>query len=116
MKTKHFLLVLILFVYAGLYIATSTPDKCDNDCERTNQTFMNLRLNRPYVSTLYRCTNRQGSDTLCVFVSDTTGIDWNLFADTACMVASQNGLPRQKIFIIKSGATPPDTLAKKVCP
>jgi hypothetical protein len=116
MKAKHFLLVLILSVYAGLYIATSTPESCDTYCEKILLINQQLSKNRPYFQNAYRCTNRQGSDTICLYVRDTSGIDWNLFADTACMTFSNYGLPGQKIFILKTGTTPPDTLAKKICP
>lgn len=114
-KNKLFICC-ILAIYAFLYLATSVPDKCDDDCQKRANVFQQLLVNRPYVSNLYRCTNQANSDTLCVYVRDTTGIDWNLFADTVCMTTTQSGLPRQKIFVLKFTGAAYDTVAKKVCP
>jgi hypothetical protein len=116
MKRNKLLFAVILFGYAFLYIATSYAAKCEDDCEKTSNTYQELVQTRPYVYSVRRCTNQAVSDTLCVYVRDTTGINWSLFADTACMVATQQGLPRQKIYVIKAGSLIHDTVAFKICP
>lgn len=110
---KSFLLVIILSAYAFLYIATTKPVHCEGDCERTLNTYIALNAGRDYVYNVSRCSP-QVTDTLCILVKDTTGINWDLFADTACMVATQNGLLQQKIFVLKNATH--DTLARKSCP
>ena len=113
---KSLILPLIFIVYAFLYIATTKNIPCDGDCEKVYQTGIVLRNSRTYVYGVYRCTQPRISDTLCVMVKDTIGINWNLFADTVCIIATQQGLIRQKIFVLKNGTSPPDTLSRKVCP
>lgn len=114
---KKLFLPLICIVYALLYMATSVPDRCYEDCQKINELNEALRVNRSaYFYGSGRCTYSGQSDTLCVSVKDTLGINWNLFADTVCSIATQKGLLRQKIFIIAGGAFPPDTLARKECP
>lgn len=116
MNKKLLLLPVILLGYSLLYIATSYHAPCEGDCEKTTKVSQSLRENRPYVNNVYRCTYQPNSDTLCIYVNDTTGIDWNLFADTVCMTATQYGLPQQKIFVLKFSGAAYDTVAKKVCP
>jgi hypothetical protein len=55
------------------------------------------------------------SDSICVYVKDTIGINWDIIADSTCYFATQAGLPQQKIFILKTGF-PTDTLVKRQCP
>ena len=113
---KSAILPLILIGYALLYIATK-KNTCFEDCQKINELNQALLQNRQsYFYGAGRCTYRGQSDTLCVSVKDTLGINWNLFADTVCLLATQKGLLRQKIFILKTGIYPPDTLARKVCP
>lgn len=116
MKFPRTIFLALLILYGSLYIATTKHIPCEDDCERMLNAQKTISANRPYVEGVSRCTYRQASDTLCVYVRDTTGINWSLFADTACMAASQNGLPHQKIFILKWNSYPMDTLVKKVCP
>jgi hypothetical protein len=116
MQHKKTLFFLILFSYAALYIATSKQIICESDCQKRIEVYNALSAGRTYVYMVNRCTAPVISDSLCIFVHDTSGINWNLFADTACLVATQQGLPRQKIFIIRNGNTGNDTLAQKVCP
>ena len=114
-KNKLFILPLILIAYAFLYLATSKDIPCLADCEKIEKLNIALRQNREsYVHYANRCFRQ--SDTLCIYVKDTLGINWNLFADTVCLLATQKDLLRQKIFILKTGRYPPDTLARKVCP
>jgi hypothetical protein len=115
-KLKWLILPLILIVYAFLYIATTKNVECEGDCDKVYQTGKSLSNSRTYVLSTYRCTLPGVSDTLCIYVKDTIGINWNLFADTVCIIATQQGLIRQKIFVLKNGTSPPDTLARKVCP
>lgn len=116
MRKNKLLLFSVLLGYAFLYIATSYHVPCEDDCEKTSNTYQALATNRPYVITVRRCTYQAVSDTLCVFVRDTTGINWSLFADTACMTATQYGLPRQKILVVNIEVSPYDTVATKICP
>jgi hypothetical protein len=114
---KYITLTVILLSFSFLYIATSYLGRCDDNCERLYKIDSTIRHNRDYVIFANRCFNySQASDTLCVYVKDTSGINWNLLADTVCSVATQNGLARQKVFIIKNTLTPPDTVARKICP
>jgi len=116
-KSKVVVLALVLFFYAGLYLATTKKDVCiTGDCEKIFLVTEALRNAKSYVYSANRCTYRQGSDTLCIFVKDTTGVNWNALADTACLVAQDKGLLQQKIFIIKADHFPNDTVARKVCP
>ena len=110
------ILPLIVIVYASLYIATSKDVPCEGDCQKVYETGIAISNSRTYVYGVYRCTQPRISDTLCIIVKDTLGINWNLFADTVCIIATQQGLIQQKIFVLKSGTSPPDTLARKVCP
>ena len=76
-----------------------------------------LRANRDYVYYASWCNPPVHSDSICVWVKDTSGIDWNLLADTVCQVATLKGLLQKKIFILKSNSTGfPDTVVQKQCP
>jgi hypothetical protein len=116
MFKNKLLLFSVLLGYAFLYIATSYQPRCEDDCEKISNVSQALSGTRPYVFTVRRCTNQAVSDTLCIFVRDTAGINWSLFADTACMTATQYGLPRQKILVINVEVSPYDTVATKICP
>jgi hypothetical protein len=116
-KRRWLLLSIIVITYSLLFIATKPNYPCDGDCEKIHAVDAALRTNREgYIFAAVRCTYNQVSDSLCVLVRDTTGINWQLLADTACTIASQKGLLRQKIFILKLGTSPLDTLARKQCP
>ncbi len=116
MKKNSVLVLLVCLVfYAGLYIATSKQYICEGDCEKLIKITEVLQANKSYVYGASRCTGRQGSDTLCVYVQDTIGIDWNNLADTTCHIAQENGLFQQKVFVIKNGTFPNDTVARKIC-
>ena len=113
-KYRWIVTFLTLIFYSLLYIATSR-DTCIDDCAKVTQVGQSLS-SRNYVYAVYRCSYTHISDTLCVFVKDTTGINWSLLADTTCMIASQYGLSRQKVFVIKNTIFPPDTVARVQCP
>jgi hypothetical protein len=116
-KAKWLALPVILLFYTVTFVATKRVEPCDTDCERINlfrQLFMIDR--ESYVSQVGRCTYVRVNDTLCIGVKDTTGINWNTVADSACSIASNNGLPRQFIIIYKISTFPIDTLLKKQCP
>jgi hypothetical protein len=115
MKNRKLLFFGILFCYAFMYIATSKQPLCNDDCEKTEKVASILLQDKKYVQSVYRCTQPRISDTLCVFVKDMIGINWNLLADTTCLLATQNGLLQQKIFVLK-GNYPYDTVARKICP
>jgi len=114
-RLKVLLLPLILISYALLYIATSKEFPCNEDCNKVMRVDTTLTRHHDYVWYVTRCGANVVTDTLCIYVKDTAGINWDLFADTTCQVATQVGLSSQKIFIIKA-TTPFDTLAKKQCP
>lgn len=116
MKNKNFLLPLILIPFALLYMATKIQEPCLEDCQKLGELSMALQQNRPYIYAVYRCSRVANSDTLCISVSDSVQINWNSLADTACALATQKGLLRQKIFIINNRIIPIDTLAVKICP
>jgi hypothetical protein len=118
-RYKFFFLSFILITYALLYMATTVPGSynCDTDCEMMIAVDTILRKNRDYVYYANRCNQPVASDSICVLVKDTTGIDWNLLADTVCQIATSKGLLRQKVFILKTTSTGfPDTVARKQCP
>ncbi len=115
-KVKVVLLSLILLVFALLYLATSVPDRCLEDCQKVNDFAVELMQNRKYIYGVFRCSRNANADTLCVFANDSVNINWNLLADTACAIATQKGLIRQTIFFIDNRALPLDTMAIKVCP
>jgi hypothetical protein len=112
------LLACILGLYAFLYVATSYQAPCDGDCAVVEEVAIKLRKNREtYVYGAYRCGFNRGTDTLCVYVKDTSGINWSLIADSTCFFANQVGLAQQKIFVLKSvPGLGIDTLARKNCP
>lgn len=116
-KIKLLLLLAICVFYSFLFIATKPNVPCDDDCEKINAVDSRLRTTREgYIFAVGRCSYKRISDSLCVYVRDTTGINWNLLADTVCMIATENGLPPQKVLIMKVGTSPLDTLVKKQCP
>lgn len=107
----------ILGVYALTFIATKKIEPCDDDCARVRETGSAIFFNREsYVLSVNRCSFNRVSDTLCIYVRDTIGINWNLFADTACIIATQKGLPHQKLIVMRPGGAPTDTLVKRQCP
>jgi hypothetical protein len=114
---KGLLLPVIVISYALLYLATTKVVPCDTYCEKLFRIDTTLTKNRNYIWYIGTCVSgKPTNDTLCVMVSDTIGIDWNRLADTTCQIASQVGLPGQQIIIMRTGVSPPDTLAKKQCP
>lgn len=115
-KGKFIILGLILILYGALHIATSYQVPCEDDCEKVGTFSNDLRKNRDYVYGVYRCTNVAVSDTLCVYVKDTIGVNWNLLADTACVLATQKGLQQQKLFLIRNGNSIRDTILVRQCP
>lgn len=117
-KLSFILLFLICGVYYVTFIATKPAPVCDSDCEKVNATGAQLYLHREgYVQGVYRCTYQRVSDTLCVIVKDTTGINWDRLADTACMTAAANGLRQQFVLILTNRrGVPLDTLARLRCP
>lgn len=112
-RFKGLLLIVILSFYATLYIATSPVAPCDADCEKVGKVDMDL-TRRSYVYMVYRCGSFN-SDTLCVMVKDTTGINWDLLADTTCQVAKKYELFDQTVMVYNTGVSPIDTLAWLKC-
>jgi len=115
--TKGLILFGVVLFYAFLYIGTTYPVRCEEDCQKISRLDTTLRGKYDYVHWASRCTNSPTSDTLCIWVKDTTGINWNAFADTICLYSNSVGLYQQKLFLIKSNiAALPDTVARKQCP
>jgi hypothetical protein len=115
LKTSLILSLTLLF-YSVTYLATSKVVPCEGDCEKTYGLDTILRNKYNYYHGSYRCARTYSTDTLCVYVKDTIGINWDLFADTVCMYAKSVGLNRQQLLILNNGVLPPDTLARKQCP
>jgi len=113
---------MVVLSYVFMYTETKERYLCDDDCEKIQAIDSMLIKSHDYVYTVYRCyqsySTPQASDTLCVNVKDTIGVNWDLLADTICMLASQNGLNHQKVFIYKYDTATYlfDTLVKKNCP
>src|SRR5688500_20385235 len=104
-KLNWFILPLVLGSYAALYLATSYNKECTTaDCEKLNDLQQSLSQNRgSYFYGVHRCTYpQQSSDTLCVYVKDTLGINWNLFADTVWQTATNIGMLYPTVFIINN--------------
>jgi len=114
--TKSLILFIVIVSYSLLYIATKPAGECGDDCQRLYQLDTTLQSRYHYFYNANRCTYRPNSDTLCIYVRDTIGINWDRFADTVCMYANSIGLRQQQLFIIKELNFPPDTVAKKRCP
>jgi hypothetical protein len=114
--TKSLLLFVVVAVYSLLYLATSPIRPCDGSCQKLYSLDTLLTKKFDYVYGTFRCSSLPGSDTLCVYVRDTVGINWDRFADTVCLYANIAGLYQQKIFLIKNSIMPPDTVARRQCP
>ena len=115
--TKSLILLVVVVFYSLLYIATKPGMPCDEACQKLYRLDTTLIGKFNYFYGVDRCTGSWSSDTLCVRVKDTSGIDWNRFADTVCSFANSVGLYQQKIFLIRNRiASPPDTVARKQCP
>lgn len=115
-KIKILIFPFIIVLYGLIYVATSVEKECLGDCETMMLFNEALRENRNYVHGASKCGRSAGSDTLCINVKDSIGINWNLLADTACMLATQKGLLRQKLFLIRTVNSIRDTILFKQCP
>jgi hypothetical protein len=114
--TKSLTLLVVAAFYFLLYIATKPAGTCDEDCQRIYQLDTTLQSRYRFFYNANRCTYRPNSDTLCIYVRDTTGVNWDRFADTVCMYANSIGLRQQQLFVIRNLNFPPDTVARKRCP
>ena len=114
-KTGWLMLALVIACYAFMYTETKKDYVCNDDCQKVQSVDASLR--RSYLYSIGRCSY-QGSDTLCVWVKDTTGVNWSVLADTTCLIATQNGLYKQKLFFISYDTSRHifDTLLVKQCP
>lgn len=114
--TKVFIMLAVIGFYTLLYIGSSYPVRCEDDCQKVYQLDTTLSRKFDYFSWASRCTSSRVSDTLCIQVKDTIGIDWDRFADTVCLYARSVGLNQQKLFLIKWSSVSTDTVARKQCP
>lgn len=99
----------ILGFYALLYLATTKKMQVCDECQKIADVSTSLRMNRPYVQTVYECRD----STLCVFVSDTVQHDWGALADTACMYLQFQSLNAYRTVILRQFG---DTLLDRKCP
>ena len=103
----------ILVFYSFLYIATRKEPPCNNDCPKIQAVTGILVAGKGYIYGLSRCEDPRA---LCVLVRDTVGVDWNHLADTTCYLAKREELIAQRVFILKNGSYPYDTLGRANCP
>lgn len=116
MKKANLFFFLIISFYGLLYIATSVNKPCDGDCEKIRNLSNFFLKDSNYIYPPWPCGIITSYDTLCVNIKDTTARDWNLLADSICVIATQDGLPKRQIFIINNFNNVPDTIVKKSCP
>lgn len=116
MKYSRFVLLAIIAIYGFMYLATSIEKKCEDDCQRFSEVQNFFLKDSNHISFLNSCGSINPYDSLCVIIKDSTSCDWNSLADSVCMVATQNGLPKTRVFIINYLGSAPDTLVKKSCP
>jgi hypothetical protein len=116
-RSRWLLLALVIASYTFMY-TQSDRYACDDDCKKVESLNNALVSGRTYIYSIGRCGVSRVSDTLCLLVKDTAAMDWNLLADTACLMATQNSLYHQKLFIITYDTVTQrlDTLLKKQCP
>jgi hypothetical protein len=108
-KVLHWAAVPALLAgYSLLHVATSK--KCDDECRKLNDLEQALSENRTY----FRYADFPNDSTLQIHVTDTTGINWNHFADTACLLAQSKGAARHYILVTNM-TFPPDTLERMEC-
>ncbi len=117
-KVRWMILALVILSYIFMYTQTKKDYLCNDDCQKIYSIDTTLVRSRSYIYNINRCSRSPISDTVCVFVKDTSGINWELLADTTCIVSSQNGLLHQKVFIIGWHILSQsyDTLVKRQCP
>lgn len=114
-KYKFIALGIIMLVYAFMQMATK-KDLCDPDCQTLRSIYEDLGKTYPAVNFVQRCSLYAGSDSICVYVNASVTNDWNQVAERTCILATANGLPRQKVYILSSNSTTSDTLARLQCP
>lgn len=114
--TKILILPAVIIFYTLLYMASQYPVKCDENCSKQTTLDTTLRNKYSYFYGVWNCARMPQSDTLCITVKDTVGINWDRFADTVCLYANSVGLQQRKIFMVNNLRYPPDTLARKQCP
>jgi hypothetical protein len=104
------LLPVVLLVYAALYMATSKPHRCDEECQNLTRLENQVTGNRPYVRGIYM--NSQTD--IHVLVDETVAINWNLFADTVCSIARGVSFRNKNVYVFNQIRN--DTLGRKSCP
>ncbi|MBN8689020.1 MAG: hypothetical protein J0M10_18565 [Chitinophagales bacterium] len=111
---KPLLLPLILVLFSFLYMATSVDKSCTTlDCQQFSMIADEVRSGRDWVQQVNRC---RGAADICVYVKDTTGINWDLFADTVCQIATAEGLLNQTVYVLAGNQTGVITHVVKQCP
>ena len=109
-KKKWLIFIVVVAFYSALAIATDKFPQCSDVCMKSYGVDTLLRK-RSYV--FY--TMRTSDTSFCVFVKDTTGINWNLLSDTTCLIMNSRGLNHFHVFIVNNTINPWDTLANKKC-
>ena len=116
MKYSGVILFAIIILYGLMYIATSVDKECEN-CEKFEQVRNYFLKDSNHIQYVDRCfTSINPYDSLCVSIKDSTARDWDAVADSICMIATQNGLPKRHVFIINYLGNVPDTLVIRHCP
>ena len=110
-KFKWVILSVATVFYALLYLATTKDVPVSDFCSKS-VIAGSMLSGRSYVYVSGCCTDTA----LCVHVKDTTGIDWNLLADTACTYLHNEGLDHYRVFVIRHRSTGNDTVVNKKCP
>lgn len=109
-KQKWLTFIAIVVFYCALAIATDRLPQCNDVCMKVYGVDTLLRK-KTYVF----WDSRTNDTSFCVYVKDTTGINWNLLADTTCIIMNSQGLNHFHVFIIQNMIYPPDTVANKKC-
>jgi hypothetical protein len=117
-KLGWLLFAIAILGYAFLYIATSKAFDCEGDCLRNQALDTLIRKNHPYIYFVNVGGYRYSYDTLNVWVKDTTGVNWNLLADTICTFASGVELKHRYIYLLETDTINHrlDTVARTQCP
>lgn len=116
MKMKFFFLLLIISLYGILYVATDKFPQCNGDCEKFEKLENYFLKDSNYIYSLRGCGRAMQFDSICIPIKDTiASINWNVFADSVCAIATQFGLPKRHIFIINNFSNPTDTSVQRSC-
>ena len=109
-KLRWVILTTIVVFYAFIYLATSKQVPLSDFCEKASNTASMFQ--QSYVVGSNCCSDTS----FCVTVKDTTGVDWNALADTACLYLRTQGLTNCRVYVLQYTSIGIDTLANNKCP